>query len=116
MTASDEFCSAQDLHARLRANGQRVGLTTVYTQLRDLAAAGEVDVLRAEDGETLYRRCATDTHHHHLLCRVCGATVEIDSHELEAWAQTLAAEAGFTDVVHTVEIVGTCPRHCTIRH
>ena len=111
LAASEGFRSAQDIHAQLRAGGQRVGLTTVYNQLRALAAAGDVDVLRAEDGENLYRRCASDSHHHHLLCRTCGATVEIDSHQLETLTEKLAAEAGFTDVTHTVEIVGTCPRH-----
>src|SRR5881275_3040294 len=73
---ADGFLSAQDLHAELRARGQRVGLTTVYNQLRALAEAGQVDSLRAEDGEALYRRCGSDGHHHHLVCRRCGRTVE----------------------------------------
>ena len=111
LAASEGFRGAQDIYAQLRAGGERVGLTTVYNQLRALAAAGDVDVLRAGDGENLYRRCASDSHHHHLLCRTCGATVEIDSHHLETLTEKLADEAGFTDVTHTVEIVGTCPRH-----
>ena len=111
LAASEGFRSVQDIHAQLRAGGERVGLTTVYNQLRALAAAGDVDVLRNEDGENLYRRCASDSHHHHLLCRICGATVEIDSHQLETLTENLAVEAGFSDVTHTVEIVGTCPRH-----
>ncbi len=105
----DGFRSAQDLHALLRTRGERVGLTTVYNQLRLLADSGEVDVLRAEDGETLYRRCSTDVHHHHLLCRSCGRTVEIDGPDIEGWADRLAAQEGFTDVSHTLEIVGICP-------
>ena len=105
----DGFRSAQDLHAVLRTRGERVGLTTVYNQLRQLADAGEVDVLRAEDGETIYRRCSTDVHHHHLLCRSCGRTVEIDGPDVEGWADRLAAQEGFTDVSHTLEIVGICP-------
>ena len=59
LAASKEFRSVQGIHAQLRASGQRVGLTTVYNQLRALAATGDVDVLRAEDGENLYRRCAS---------------------------------------------------------
>ncbi|WP_416211272.1 Fur family transcriptional regulator [Frankia sp. Cas3] len=104
----DAFTSAQDLHAHLRDSGQPVGLTTVYRHLQVLADRGEVDVLRRDDGETLYRRCATDSHHHHLVCRHCGRTVEVEGPEIEAWTDRVATAAGFTDVAHTLEIYGTC--------
>jgi len=106
---AQEFRSAQELHEALRARGEQVGLTTVYNQLRALAESGLVDTLRSADGETLYRRCDTSGHHHHLLCRVCGRTVEVAGSTVERWAEKVAAEAGFVDVAHTVEVVGTCP-------
>jgi Fur family transcriptional regulator, ferric uptake regulator len=105
----DSFRTAQDLHQLLRARGERVGLTTVYNQLRALADAAEVDVLRSESGESLFRQCHTETHHHHLLCRVCGRTVEINGEGIESWAAEIAKNEGYVDVAHTVEIVGTCP-------
>ena len=108
LDASDAFRSAQDLHAELRARGERVGLTTVYNQLRHLADLGEVDVLRADEGEALYRRCSTGGHHHHLCCRSCGRTIEVEGEEVERWAERTAAAHAFRDVTHTVEIVGTC--------
>jgi Fur family ferric uptake transcriptional regulator len=108
LAATDAFTSAQELHARLRADGQPVGLTTVYRHLQVLADRGEVDVLRLDDGETVYRRCATDAHHHHLVCRVCGRTVEVAGLEIERWTEQVAAAEGFTDVAHTVEIYGRC--------
>jgi Fur family ferric uptake transcriptional regulator len=107
LDASGGFRSAQDLFAELRARGENVGLTTVYHQLRALADAGEVDALRGEDGETRYRRCGTG-HHHHLVCRRCGRTVEVEGRETERWAASVAARHGFADVSHTVEILGTC--------
>jgi Fur family ferric uptake transcriptional regulator len=88
-----------------------VGLTTVYNQLRALAEAGEVDTFRSEEGETLYRQCRTTEHHHHVVCRSCGKTVEIEDDAVETWASRVAKRAGFSDVEHTVEIVGTC-RDC----
>ena len=106
LEARAEFGSAQELHAALRARGDGVGLTTVYANLRALADAGLVDTVRTEDGEVLYRRCETGTHHHHLVCRECGRTVEVDGPE--QWAESVGAAHGFTDVRHTVEIVGTC--------
>ena len=109
LASSATFRSAQDLFAELRAAGEDIGLTTIYSQLNALAEAGDIDVVRADDGEVLYRRCATDSHHHHLLCRVCGRTVEVESAEVEQWAGSVAAAAGFTDVTHTLEVRGVCP-------
>ncbi len=111
LAAGSDFRSAQELHAELRSGGARVGLTTVYNNLRALAERGAVDTVRTEAGETLYRRCQSERHHHHLVCRVCGRTVEISGPAVERWADTAAAAEGFVDVRHTVEIVGTC-RQC----
>jgi len=103
------FCSAQQIHAELRKQGERIGLTTVYRHLQVLSEDGQVDTIRDASGETLYRRCATSTHHHHLTCRNCGRSVEVEGRAVERWAEQVAAEAGFTDVDHTVELFGLCP-------
>ncbi|MCA1712431.1 MAG: transcriptional repressor [Actinobacteria bacterium] len=108
---ADGFQSAQALHEAVRRGGDSVGLTTVYRHLQALAEAGEVDVLRTSDGEAVYRRCDVDAHHHHLVCRSCGATVELPAPEVESWATKVARQHGFTDVSHTVEVFGTC-RSC----
>jgi Fur family ferric uptake transcriptional regulator len=102
-----EFRSAQDLHEELRKRGEGIGLTTVYRTLQSLADAGEVDVLRTDTGEAIYRRCSQH-HHHHLVCRVCGRTVEVEGPAVEKWADRVAEENGFSEVSHTVEIFGTC--------
>lgn len=104
----DGFHSAQDLYAMLRQRGERVGLTTVYRTLQGLADAGEIDVMRPPGGEHLYRRCS-EGHHHHLVCRRCGRTVEVAGPAVESWAERVAAEHGYAEVSHTLEIFGTCP-------
>lgn len=101
-----EFKSAQEIHDLVT---ESVGLATVYRTLTALADAGAVDVLRNEDGEATYRRCS-DHHHHHLVCRACGATVEVEGPAVERWAQSIAAEHGYADVAHTLEVFGTCAR------
>ena len=103
----DEFRSAQELHDELRRRGENIGLTTVYRTLQSMAAAGMVDTLRTDTGESVYRRCS-EHHHHHLVCRSCGSTIEVVGHEVEEWAERVAAEHGFSDVGHTIEIFGTC--------
>jgi Fur family ferric uptake transcriptional regulator len=103
-----EFRTAQDIHAELRRRGHRVGLTTVYRHLNLLVERGSVDVLRTPSGETIYRRCAVESHHHHLICRFCGKTVEFEGPEVERRTEEVARAAGFHDVAHTVEVFGTC--------
>ena len=103
-----DFRSAQEIHELLAQRGEAVGLATVYRTLQRLVEAHEVDVLRTEDGEAIYRRCS-DTHHHHLVCRGCGRTVEVEGPTVERWTRAIAGEHGFSDVSHTLEIFGTCP-------
>lgn len=102
----DDFRSAQQIHGLLRDAGQSVGLSTVYRTLQALADSGDLDVLKADD-ETLYRKCS-DRHHHHLVCRECNRTEEVEGPTVERWADRVAAEHGFTGVSHTLEIFGTC--------
>ncbi|MBP2474070.1 Fur family ferric uptake transcriptional regulator [Crossiella equi] len=109
----DEFRSAQEIHEELRRRGEGIGLTTVYRTLQSLAEVGELDVLRTDSGEAIYRRCSQH-HHHHLVCRRCGRTVEVEGPDVEKWTDRVAAEHGFAEVSHTVEIFGTCA-DCT-RH
>ena len=103
----EEFRTAQQLHDELRRQGNSIGLTTVYRTLQGLADAGDVDVIRTGDGEAAYRRCSTG-HHHHLVCRSCGRAVEVSGPAVEQWANAMAAEHGFRDVSHDLEIFGTC--------
>ena len=106
----DKFASAKTIHEQLLDDGASVGLTTVYRTLQSLAEVNAVDVLQSPDGETLYRDCLSGHHHHHLVCRICWTTVEVTAPHVEAWATAVAAEHGFTDADHTVEITGVCAR------
>jgi Fur family ferric uptake transcriptional regulator len=111
LEGSDGFLAAQDIHARLRAGGSPVGLTSVYRAAQALRDAGEIDEARLPSGELGYRLCGTTKHHHHLMCTVCGATVEIEATSVERWIGTVAASHGYTPSDHTIEILGTCPLH-----
>jgi Fur family transcriptional regulator, ferric uptake regulator len=107
LTTSPDFLSAQEIHAALRARGEPIGLATVYRNLALMVELGEVDTVVLDYGQTLYRQCS-DRHHHHLVCRRCGRTVEIAGPAVEAWAADVAAEQGFTDLTHRLELLGLC--------
>jgi Fur family ferric uptake transcriptional regulator len=121
MREADGFRTAQDLFAELRRRGDRIGLTTVYRHLATLAEQGSADVVHTADGESQYRLCGVppgpgapaEDHHHHLVCRECGRSVEVSGPEVEAWAERVAEAAGYTEVSHTLEVFGLCPQHST---
>lgn len=107
LDSADGFLSAQQLYSRLRAQESRVGLATVYRTLQQLCADGEIDMLRTEDGESVYRRCSSE-HHHHLICRSCRRSVEIVNTSIERWAEHVAEKNGFAEVEHVIELYGIC--------
>jgi Fur family transcriptional regulator, ferric uptake regulator len=115
LRAAGGFRSAQDVYAVLRVEGGTVGLSTVYRHLQSLVDDGVVDVIHTPEGEATYRYCgdpADGHHHHHLVCRDCGRTEEIEGRAVERWAGEVAAKHGYTAVDHTVELFGVCPT-CT---
>ncbi len=103
----DDFRTASQIHEDLRKVGDRMGLATVYRALQAMEEAGEVDMLRRPDGEAAYRKCSNG-HHHHLVCRNCGAAEEIAAEVVEIWAAEVANRHGFTNVAHEVELYGLC--------
>ncbi|QIQ01012.1 Fur family transcriptional regulator [Streptomyces liangshanensis] len=109
LVAHGGFTSAQALHARLSATGERVGLSTVYRTLTALADAGRADLVRDPGGERRFRYRPSAEHQHYLLCRHCGLGVPVDAVLVEAWAARITETCGYADVQHTVELTGTCP-------
>ncbi|WP_105034722.1 Fur family transcriptional regulator [Cryobacterium aureum] len=114
LDANDGFISAQALHSALHATGSPIGLATVYRALADLAVEGDADSLQSPEGESLYRACSTNLHHHHLICRNCGLTVEIEADAVERWAKDVAGQNGFTQAAHVVDVFGLCAT-CTAK-
>ena len=107
------FVSAHQLHRQLTQHGSVIGLATVYRTLNTLVADGLADSL-VNAGESLFRDCSKD-HHHHLICNGCGIAVEIEAEQAEAWATKVAKDHGFTQVTHTIDIFGLC-KACSNKH
>lgn len=104
---TQEFVSAQELHQKITVSGKKLGLTTVYRALTEMVEQGLADSLSLSDGEMRYRIC-TPEHHHHLICRSCGKTVEFDLPGFEELALAVAKENSFTDLSHEIELFGLC--------
>jgi Fur family ferric uptake transcriptional regulator len=109
LTSQENFRSAQDIHALLTARGETIGLSTVYRNLTEMFEARDVDMIIGSDGESQYRLCSND-HHHHLTCTKCGLAIEITGEALEVWAKQIGIDNGFTEIAHTLEITGVCKK------
>lgn len=107
-----EFTSAEDLYHALRKQGYRIGLNTVYRNLRRLAETGRLDVFHDEGGKQLFRIRPASGHSHYLVCRNCGRSHLVAAEEIEEWVGRTAARHGFSQVRHIVELTGLCSR-CT---
>ena len=99
--------TAQEIHDRLRAQGERVGLATVYRTLAALTEGGALDALAHRPGEACYRLCGRG-HHHHLVCERCNRVVELGECDLEPWLARLGGAHGFQVTRHSVEVAGIC--------
>lgn len=105
-----KFSSAQEVHNLLVSRGEKIGLATVYRTLQALSETGLIDSLKSENGETLYKICSKN-HHHHLVCTKCATTSEFNANEIESMMQKISKENNYEISGHVIEIFGLC-RNC----
>jgi Fur family ferric uptake transcriptional regulator len=113
LTGRDIPITAQQLHAELHRQGERLGLATVYRTLHALVADGAVHVFRQpgrRHGEDAFRRCEP-RHHHHFVCHLCGRVIELELPEIEASVARMVAQARFAVHDHRADLYGDC-RDC----
>ena len=102
---SSKPLSAEELHALLGPT--KFDLVTVYRNLETFESAGIVTRIPTESGKSLYELNAEAHHHHHVICRKCHRAEKLDHCEIEK-LETLAANLGFTEVTHVLELYGVC--------
>ncbi len=84
-----------------------IGLVTVYRTLDLLSELGFVRRIHAADGCHSYAT-ANNGHHHHLVCRHCGAAVEFQGCDLLPFLNRIEEQTGYTIEDHLLELVGVC--------
>jgi Fur family ferric uptake transcriptional regulator len=101
------YSSPSEVQERARAYCPTVGLVTVYRTLDLLAGLGFVRRIHTDDGCRSYA-AASHGHRHHLICRRCGATVEIEGCDLSPFLARVSRETGYAIDDHLLELVGLC--------
>lgn len=102
--------TADEIWILLNERGEKIGRTTVYRQLENLAEGNLVQKYIAEKGESATYRfggsgCAA---HLHLKCLDCGGVTHLDCSTSDFFSRHLQEDHGFTlDPSRTV-IYGHC--------
>ena len=101
---------ADELVAKLRADGTRVGVASVYRALGLLAGLGVLQRVAVAGGSARYELVGPGgDHHHHLVCDDCGATSAFEDEGLERAIGRISRRAAFSVQAHDVTLHGTCP-------
>jgi len=104
---SDDHISAEEICAKARTKYPYINMSTVYRTLELLTEQGLVTETDLGGGRLLYHP-AGKAHHHHLVCRKCGAVRDIDTSVLQHLRNELSVKYGFdADLAH-IAIFGTC--------
>ncbi|MGI9625869.1 MAG: Fur family transcriptional regulator [Longimicrobiales bacterium] len=104
---SPEHQSVEDLGARLREQGLRLGKATIYRTLDVLVRSELVEEHDFGEGFKRYEhRLSKDPVHHHLVCSESGEIIEFRSEELERIVEEVGERHGFRATSHKLVIFG----------
>jgi Fur family transcriptional regulator, ferric uptake regulator len=101
--------TAAELLAEADSRHVRVGRATVFRTLDLLAEQGALERIDLPTGEHAYVACEPEQHHHHVVCRNCGRSVEVADAGLQAVVRQIGAQSGFLIESHRLELYGLCP-------
>jgi len=112
--ATHDHLSTEELHQLVKVQDASIGYTTVYRTLKLFAECGLAAEVEFHDGVTRYEHSLNRRNHHHMVCTVCGESVEFFSAEIEAVEQAIGREYGYATTRHSFQIYGTC-KACQMR-
>jgi len=103
----ERHLSAEQLYKILLAEGEEIGLATVYRVLTQFEAAGLVNRHHFEGGNSIFE-LNSGTHHDHVVCVKCGKVDEFTDELIEKRQEEIAERLGFTLTEHSLYLYGYC--------
>lgn len=102
----DGHLSPAQIYERVRSTGMTEA--TVYRTLEFLRANGIVFAAYNPDGHLTYDLAGAS--HHHLICRLCGAQVDLEAEALRGLIASLEQQSGYRLESSHLTLFGLCPR------
>ncbi len=109
----DEHLTVADLHRLAeRETGRRIDISTIYRIVEALESAGRLHHVHLGHGPSVVH-LSEHSEHHHLVCGVCGRTIDLPLSELDELSTRLGERYGFVvDGLHFA-LIGRCLSHDT---
>lgn len=99
--------SPAEIYEHVRQTTEGVTEATVYRTLEFLAGNNMIRPALNNNGHLVYEIAGHE--HHHVICRSCGASVEIDHALLQKLYKQLEAESGYRLTTSHLTFFGLCP-------
>jgi Fur family ferric uptake transcriptional regulator len=112
--ATRDHLSTEELHRLVREQDPSIGYTTVYRALKLFAECGVAAEIEFRDGIARYEHRLHRRNHHHMVCTVCGSSVEFFSPEVEAVERSIGEQFQYATTNHSFQIYGIC-RDCQLK-
>lgn len=113
--AADRHLSAEEISKNLAAEGDEIGLATVYRVLTQFEAAGLVIRHHFEGGISVFE-LNQGGHHDHIVCVQCGRVEEFQDETIERLQNEIAQRKNFVLTDHSLCLYGICSDCQTLSH
>ncbi len=107
LMSADGPLTAQEVHDRAKAFIPTIGLATVYRNLNNLEAQGDVVTVHLPQDATRYEPAGRG-HHHHFRCIRCQTVFELDEGCPVALLEGATLPGGLTVLGHELVFFGRC--------
>lgn len=104
---AESHITAEQVHEEARKDIPGMSLSTVYRGLERLIRRGLVTETDIGDHRVVYHAIEKGRHHH-LVCRMCGRTIEIPDEDLNALRESLRREYDFVPIIRHLALFGRC--------
>jgi len=106
---ADKHVSAEELYKQLHRRYRYANISTVYRTLELLKELNLVTEADFGEGRVRYH-VAEKGHHHHLVCRSCGKTIDLEEAALYPLRDTLFGKYRFDADLRHLAISGECSK------
>jgi Fur family ferric uptake transcriptional regulator len=103
-----DHLSIEELHTLIKKQDAAIGYTTVYRTLKLFVQCGLAAEVEFHDGVARYEHCLNRRSHHHMICTVCGDSVEFFSREIDEIERSIGKRFHYVTTRHSFQIYGTC--------
>lgn len=107
LQSTNAVLSAQEIFSEVIKTLPGINFSTIYRNLDVLLARGIICRITPESGAVVYELRREEGHHHHVICKKCGASIPLDYCPMEDIKKELG-KRGFTPTEHRFEIYGYC--------